>query len=182
MKRGAGIGIVIVLVAVLTAAGFGDDQQQMMAPFGGEEDVAFAQQAWQAIQGYEDWKLQSSIYEGQSPHGAWLKMYHSYIEVAGSSYPVIIKDNFGGEGITMGKVEQDPSQWLAAVTIMVQREEGYDSENMDWFWAKYGSDGTLDTNPNGMKLAGRVAKGMNQGCIACHQRAGGGDLLFFNDR
>ncbi len=31
-------------------------------------------------------------------------------------------------------------------------------------------------NPKGMKLAGRVAKGMDQGCIACHRSVGGDDL------
>ena len=36
-------------------------------------------------------------------------------------------------------------------------------------------------NPKGMSLAGRVAKGMPAGCIACHSNAGGGDFLFIND-
>ncbi len=31
-------------------------------------------------------------------------------------------------------------------------------------------------NPKGMLLAGRVAKGMKKGCIACHTVLGGADL------
>jgi|GEM_PF-3494242 len=30
-------------------------------------------------------------------------------------------------------------------------------------------------------MAGRVAKGMEQGCIACHSNAVDGDYLFAND-
>ena len=37
------------------------------------------------------------------------------------------------------------------------------------------------SNPKGMKLAGRVAKGMPAGCISCHLSADDGDYLFFND-
>ncbi len=99
----------------------------------------------------------------------------------GQSYAAIIKNNYGGEGVTKEKVDSDPSAWLGAVTIMLKREAGYDGDNQDWYWAKYLPDGNLDKNPMGMQLAGRIAKGMSQGCIACHQAAGGGDYLFTND-
>ena len=46
----------------------------------------------------------------------------------------------------------------------------------------YRADGTLDKNPKGMQLAGRVAKGAAKGCIACHTAAPGGDMVFNNDR
>lgn len=76
----------------------------------------------------------------------------------------------------------DPEGWLKAVTVMYRREKGYDPDNQDWFWAKYGPDGTLDTNPKGIPLAGRVAKGMDAGCIACHAGAPGADMVFNHDR
>jgi hypothetical protein len=63
-------------------------------------------------------------------------------------------------------VANHPNQYLGAITVMYQRKEGYDPENNNWFWAKYKPDGSLDKNPKGMALAGRVAKGMPQGCIA----------------
>jgi hypothetical protein len=64
---------------------------------------------------------------------------------------------------------------------MFQRE-GYDSDNNDWFWAKYLPDGSFDSNPAGVPLTGRIAKGMNSGCIACHTAAPGDDMVFLNDR
>jgi len=39
----------------------------------------------------------------------------------------------------------------------------------------------LDKNPKGMQLAGRVAKGAEKGCIACHGSAPGDDYLFTTD-
>jgi hypothetical protein len=73
-----------------------------------------------------------------------------------------------------------PAKYLKAVTVMLKRP-GYDPETMDWFWAKYKADGSLDTNPAGMMLAGKVAKGKPKGCIACHTAAPGGDMMFLHD-
>jgi cytochrome c peroxidase len=42
-------------------------------------------------------------------------------------------------------------------------------------------DGSLDENDNGMAMAGRVAKGADKGCIACHAKAKGDDYVFTND-
>ena len=38
---------------------------------------------------------------------------------------------------------------------------------------KFAPNGEIMTNEKGRKLAGRVAKGMTKGCIACHSNAGG---------
>ena len=65
---------------------------------------------------------------------------------------------------------------------MYKREAGYDPEDGDWFWAKYNPDDTVQKNPAGVALAGRVAKGAPHGCIACHSEAPGGDLIFTHDR
>ena len=73
----------------------------------------------------------------------------------------------------------DPGKHLGALTVMFRREAGFDADNQDWFWVKYLPDGTLDKNPKGMQLAGRVAKGADQGCIACH--SGDDDYVFTSD-
>ena len=65
---------------------------------------------------------------------------------------------------------ENPTEWLKAVTIMLQREPGYD-DNDNWFWVKYAPDGSVMKNPKGIKA----------GCISCHLSAEGGDYLFFND-
>ncbi len=69
----------------------------------------------------------------------------------------------------MDDVIADPDRHLGAVTVMFQRDEGYDPETNNWFWVKYLPDGTLDQNPAGMVLAGLVGKDADAGCIACHQ-------------
>lgn len=151
-------------------------------PFGGSDDVAFAEKSWKAIEDYESWPMKSGYYPGQSPHGKFLRIYYNIVNVDGKPYHVIVKDNFGGEGATQESVAESPDEYLAAVTIMLQREDGYDPENNNWFWVKYGPDGKILENPKGMALAGRVAKGTGSGCIACHANAKGGDYLFSNDR
>lgn len=153
-------------------------------PFGGEEDVTYAEALWETMKDTNlvgEKRTMSAPYTGQHPHGAILDTIDGEISVEGTTGPVIVKRNYGGEGVSMEAVWNDPGQYLVAVTVMFQRED-YDPDNNDWFWAKYLPDGSLDTNPEGRPLAGRVAKGMEQGCIACHSTASGDDLVFGHDR
>ncbi|MBN2565567.1 MAG: cytochrome P460 family protein [Candidatus Eisenbacteria bacterium] len=151
------------------------------AQFGAPADVDFAHALWEAMSGYQDWLLKSDIYPGVSPHGLFLRMYYNVVNIGGAAYHVVIKDNFGGKDLTLEAVKENPNDHLKAVTVMVQREAGYDSDNNDWYWVKFGTDGTIDRNEGGTPLAGRVAKGSRAGCIACHVNAAGGDYLFTND-
>ncbi len=113
--------------------------------------------------------MKTDMIPGKSPHGAFVTIYYDAVNVGGKTYHTIIKENFA------------PEKKLAAVTIMVQREAGYDADNNDWFYVKYDPDGTVGKNDMGVALAGKVAKGMDQGCIACHKAAGGNDYIFIND-
>jgi len=150
-------------------------------PFGGARDVAFSKDLWKAISGYPKWKLTSRIYKGASPHGKWVRLFSTFVTVQGRDYPGIIKENYGGRGVTPERIQADRKAWLKAVTVMVARESGYDKDNKNWFWVKYTKDGAVAKNPKGMALAGRVAKGQTKGCIGCHSQAGGKDYLFSND-
>lgn len=185
MKRVAIFGslaaVVLAVFALSMLPQFVRSAEEMPMPFSGEEDVKFADELWKAMKGYEKWPMKSDVYPGKSPHGAFLRMYYNVVNVDGKPYHVIIKDNFGGEGATLETVSESPEKYLAAVTVMVQREAGYDPDNNDWFWAKYKADGAVDKNPKGMALAGRVAKGMDTGCIACHKGAKDNDYVFVND-
>ena len=118
---------------------------------------------------------------GASPHGKFLRMFSSDVTVDEIARPIIVKENYGGPGVSAKAATDSPEQWLKAVTIMLQREAGYDDNNENWFWMKYAPDGSVMKNPKGMQLAGRVAKGMPAGCISCHLSADGGDYLYFND-
>lgn len=172
------ISLVIALSFALGSFG------AVAAPFGGPEDTAYADQLWRELvranlAGRES--IMSTPYTGAHPHGAILDTIDGKLTVQGNTGVVIVKRNYGGEGVSKQNVANNPSAYLKAVTVMYKRK-GYDADNQDWFWAKFKPDGSLDTNPKGMKLAGRVAKGMNKGCIACHSAAPGGDMVFNFDR
>ena len=139
---------------------------EMAPPFGGADDVKRAQRLWRDIRGYENWASYPELagwQDGKSPHGKFLKYYINSTAVRKPPNPrngyVIVTENYGERG--------GP---LMAVTVM-QKVRNYDPDNADWFWVKYMPDGTLAKNPKGMLLAGRVAKGMPAGCIACHGNA-----------
>lgn len=175
-----------VILAVTAGLGFGATAPSLAAaPFGDPDSVAYAGQLWKAMEAGNLAGANAIIsrpYKGQHPHGAVLDTIEGSLDVGGHNGRIIIKRNYGGEGLTIPQVADDPKAHLKAVTVMFKREAGYDADNQDWFWVKYKPDGSLHTNPKGMQLAGRVAKGKPKGCIACHSAAPGGDYTFNNNR
>lgn len=151
------------------------------APFGTDSDAAYADLLWQVMTEMKlagDGMLRSFPYEGVEPHGMMLETFYTTATIDGHKGDLIVKRNFGPEGVSAAEVLADPGKHLGAVTVMFRREEGFDADNQDWFWVKYLPDGSLDKNPAGMRLAGRVAKGADAGCIACH--SGTENYLFTN--
>lgn len=154
--------------------------QDMM--FGTDADAEYAATLWEAMTALKlvgDGAIRAFPYDGVAPHGMMLETFYSEATVGGYTGALIVKRNYGPEGVELDQVLADPGKHLGAVTVMFQREEGYDPDNNDWFWAKYLPDGSLDKNPKGMRLAGMVAKGADVGCIACH--SGAGDYIFTTD-
>ena len=182
MKR---FGVFVMLLftgvfIVITARSESHETGKMhTAPFGTAQDVQMAKLLWSAIEGYqENWTEYPGLegfQPGNSPHGNYLKYYLNKTAKSNTDeFPygsIIIKENY------MAK----DAKKLGPVTVMA-RLKGYDSDNYDWYWVKYNPDGTLDTNPKGMKLAGAVAQGMDSGCISCHAGADGDDYVFANDK
>ena len=169
------------MIAMLFALGAAS---VVAAPFGGAEDTDYAKRLWTALvkaRMVGPDSIMSTPYTGQHPHGAILDTIDGKLKVRNNTGVVIVKRNYGGEGVSKQNVANNPSKYLKAVTVMYKRK-GYDADNQDWFWVKFKPDGSLHTNPKGVKLAGRVAKGMPQGCIACHTAAPGGDMVFNHDR
>lgn len=123
-------------------------------------------------------RMNSKAFGGNETHGAIQQGLTVDLVVRGRTGRAIVKINhMGGEGVTLEDVYADPDKYLAAYTVMLKREKGYDTENKDWFWAKFDPKGNLDSMmPGGPELAGRVAKTMFDGCIACHVGAGGAGL------
>lgn len=132
---------------------------------GTPEDQAEAGSLWDDMSGYREWPQFSGhegMQPGKSPHG---KFIQTFLNPTGAKNParpgygaIIVKENFS---------RNDPGS-LDALTVM-QRIEGYDPENEDWFWARYTPDGKLTHS-------GQVAM-----CANCHFDAGGDDYVFLND-
>ena len=113
-------------------------------------------------QGWGYWPEHEGIYPGQSPHGAFLKLYANSIALKAlreGQIPLpygsmIMKANYAKDRKT-----------LMALTPMYKVKD-YNPEAGDWFWAKY--------KPNGeVQAAGKVG-----GCIDCHRAKKDHDWLF----
>ncbi len=167
--------VLVVLMLVVSTVGSGSDQNW----FGGPEDVEFAAQLWMSLEQSALVGPQAELIGprvGVHPHGALLESTTDTVTVNGQNHRVAIKFAYHGRGATIESITRDRNAYLEDITVMLKREEGYDDSNQNWFYAKYFADGSLDTTPNGIKLAGRIAKGKDKGCIACHRKAG--DYLF----
>lgn len=151
------------------------------APFGTPADTQYASELWDLMVSLKlagDGAVHTFPYEGVDPHGKMLETFYTEATLGGHTGELVIKRNYGPEGVEAEQVIAEPGKHLGAVTVMFRREAGYDEDNQNWFWVKYLPDGSLDKNPKGMQLAGRVAKGADAGCIACHTGADGDDYLF----
>lgn len=107
------------------------------------------------------WPGKQKFYKGQEPHGALLTTYvnklaEDALTNGAAQMPpgaVIVKENYGSD------------KKLMATTVM-EKVAGYDAENHDWYWAKYGTDGKS-------QMAGRVDM-----CYSCHKGAAQYDMLW----
>jgi hypothetical protein len=186
LGAGAALALVGIVMAGLAA---NDARSQTMKECCDDAAVNYSKDLWSTMEkaglagkGAKDDKP----YNGRAPHGAVLETIHSEVIVGsyffglfgGHEGKVVVKRNYGGEGVSIDAVNGDRAKFLKAVTVMFKRETGYDKDNNDWFWVKYKPDGSLHTNPKGMKLAGRVMKGADKGCIACHLLVKDKDYLF----
>lgn len=112
---------------------------------------------------YESWALwpeKGELYPGTEPHGMLLTTYvnalaEDALTNGAAEMPdgaIVVKDNY------------KPDSTLAATTVMY-KAEGYAPDQGDWFWAKYGADGSV-------QAAGHV-----ETCMGCHSQADDYDKL-----
>jgi hypothetical protein len=178
------LSVVVFVASCTTTGNKKTDEQQMTSektmrpPFGNAEDIDYSRQLWAKMEAKDLNSTPANLYVGGPPHGPVREVLEAIID----GKRIIVKRNFGGEGVSVESVSQNRAAFLKAITVMAKREDGYDPENGDWFWVKYKPDGNLHTNAKGMKLAGKVAKGMDKGCIFCHQSASGNDLVFIHNK
>ena len=172
MKRLAFAGIALVYMITGCVAPETVEETRPMPPFGGDDSVSYAQELWRNLTGLHlvgPGAITAKPYQGTHPHGIVLVTYEGAVKMDEHVGIAIVKINYTGTGITESTVADQPDQNIDSVTVMFKREEGYDPDNADWFWVKYRSDGSLHVNKEDVPLAGRVAKGQRQGCIACHK-------------
>lgn len=165
-----------------------DSRLETKPPFGGPTNVEYAKVLWDRLEGHKlvgSESIRSYPYKGNHPHGQALEYLETMITVDNHQGVVMVKKNYGGEGdldALKAGVLNEREKNLASITVMFQREDGYDPDHDNWYWAKFQPDGQLEKNPKDMSLAGRVAKGAKAGCIACHSAAPGKDYVFTHDR
>ena len=128
-------------------------------------DQENADSLWQAMSGHEQWapfEGHEGLQPGVSPHGKFVRVFVNPIGADTQEAPaygtIIVKENYSSEDLTS----------LESLTIM-QRSEGYDPDNDDWFWARYTPAGEL------------THSGKVESCSNCHFDAGGDDFVFLND-
>lgn len=129
---------------------------------------------------YDEWApfagRSDSTYEGQSPHGAYVKVIANKLARQNPKQlpygSILIKENYAAD-----------SKTLLAITVMYRTRgangQPWDPENRDWYYVKYTPTGQVASSPPEMgskRLAGRV-----QSCIDCHSGAGAKDFVFLND-
>jgi hypothetical protein len=148
---------------------------------GTAKDNAYAAKVWQYMQQNKlvgDNRIRSYPFEGSRPHGSIQEVVATEANIAGHTGKLLVKHNYGAkDALTPHQVYSDQqAKNYVALTIMFQREKGYDKANNDWFWAEYNPDGSI-INYQGVDLSGR--SGM---CIGCHAPLGGNDREILNGR
>ncbi|RDC72343.1 hypothetical protein DLJ49_10540 [Rhodovulum sp. 12E13] len=142
----------------------------------GQADQGYAAELWQMMTERDlagENAVQAFPYAGTDPHGMMLETFYTEATIDGHSGDLVIKRNYGPEGVTVEEVLGAGDDHLASITIMFRRGDGYAPDSGNWFWAKYLPNGSLDRAPDGTPLAGPA-----RGCISCHADADGGDYLF----
>lgn len=157
---------------------------------GSVEDVTYAEKLWKVMRterfvGENEEKLEP-FFGGARPHGMILEVAYRNITVGDHTGFVVVKKNYNGPDVSMKNVKMNRSKYLSSITVMYQREQGYDEDNQNWFWVKYKPDGSLfkkKMKGKSVAMAGRILKGKNRdesgGCLYCHSSAGGGDYIFY---
>ena len=169
----------IIAVIILFLLPFYSLAEKAETSSGKAVDNEYAAKVWQYMVKNKligDGRIRSYPFVGNRPHGSIQEVISTVAEIEGQKGKLIVKHNYGAkEELTPHKVySDDQADNYVALTIMFQREKGYDSANSDWFWAEYYPDGNI-INYQGVDLSGR-----SQMCLGCHTALGGKDREVLN--
>jgi len=109
---------------------------------------------------YSFWPGHEGNQPGQSPHGAYHKIYIN--KVLFEALPV--KNKISPIGTIIVKENLSSAKVLDSITVMA-KVKGYNPEAGDWFWAKYSPEGKV------------LAEGSPKGCISCHEGMSANDYI-----
>ena len=146
---------------------------------GTAEDNAYAAKVWAYMQKHNlvgENRIRSFPFIGSRPHGSIQEVVTTEGEIEGKIGRLVVKHNYGAKDrLTPESVYgSNQNNNYEALTIMFQREDGYDPGNNNWFWAEYTSEGSI-INYQGVDLSGRSSL-----CIGCHTPLGGKDREILN--
>jgi hypothetical protein len=185
-----GLLFVTMLCSCVVQVNPNDISRGEVLPFGTNEDITYAGKIWSTMEierlvGENEARLEP-FFGGAKPHGMVLELVYKNITVNNHDGFIVVKKNYDGMDVTVESVKNNRAKYLSSITIMYQRESGYDKDNRNWFWAKYTPDGGLfqkKIEGKIIQMAGRIWKGktidQNKGCLYCHRSAGGGDYIFY---
>ncbi len=160
-----GFAIAVVAFAVVTILLSCQRQEEpVFAPLSADEISGAA--LWERITedypyaDYSYWPGHEGIKAGQAPHGALHRIYVNRTLLEG----LPVADSVAPNGSIIVKDNLTASRELAVVTVMA-KVQGYNPEAGDWFWARYGPDGSIQ------------AEGKLNGCITCHEGVADNDYV-----
>jgi hypothetical protein len=120
-------------------------------------------QKWQTIEGEVP---QGVVDEHQLPRKAYLNSTAAKDREKLPFGSILVRPQYSADG-----------KELQNINVMY-RIKSSDSDKLEWYWLCYLPDGAIAKTAGAAgnrPMAGRVSS-----CINCHQKAAGGDLVFFN--
>jgi hypothetical protein len=175
----ASLPILTLLILVLIWMAMPLQAAELDPGAGRPEDDAYAAKVWAYMQSNQligEQRMRSFPFVGSRPHGSIQEIIATEAMIDGQLGRLIVKHNYGAkEGLNPKDVyAAKESENYEALTIMFQRQAGYDPDNNDWFWAEYKTDGSV-LNYQGQQLSGRAPV-----CLGCHTPLGGKDREILN--
>jgi hypothetical protein len=147
------------------------------AAFGNPTERPYHEQLWEWLQqhNYKHWAdgpdSDGGFRTAESPHGEYVKVY--------VNRAALNRSEDMPDGAVLVLENYSKRKKLISINVM-QKSDGFDEKNGDWFYATYLPDGAvakaLSAKRGEIAFAGRVAS-----CIECHAKAWDDDYAYFND-
>jgi len=139
---------------------------ETVIPLPSAQDPAAVYRYIKVSEPYEEWNLwpnKGRLYPGRQPHGSYLTTY-----VNTTAELSVRREQAMRPGAIIVKESYTAEKKLATINVMY-KVNGFNQAAGDWFWAEYGSDGTV-------RKAGRI-----QECINCHATKKANDFIMTED-